>query len=76
MNESCFITIAMVILIICFDPYGIIYMTVFTSLDFPIILDGQFIRFFIFCVCRLLSMFELGIGIRWKNKPLAIKFLS
>jgi hypothetical protein len=36
------ITVAMVMLLRDFGPYGIIFMTVFTALDFPVILDGQF----------------------------------
>jgi hypothetical protein len=36
------ITVAMVILLSDLRPYRIIFMTVFTALDFPVILDGQF----------------------------------
>jgi hypothetical protein len=35
-------TVSMVMLLRDFVSYGIIFMTVFTTLDFPVILDGQF----------------------------------
>jgi hypothetical protein len=39
----CFvITVVMVILLRYFGSYGIIFMTVFTTLDFSVILDGKF----------------------------------
>jgi hypothetical protein len=36
------LTVAMAMLLRDFGPYGIIFMNVFTTLDFPVILDGQF----------------------------------
>jgi hypothetical protein len=44
MNVCCYIlTVVMVMLLRHFGPYRIIVMTVFTALDFPLILDGLFI---------------------------------
>jgi hypothetical protein len=39
----CVITVAILMLLRDFGPYGIIFMTVhFTTIDFPIIFDGLF----------------------------------
>jgi hypothetical protein len=45
MNLCVVITVAMKMLLRDFGPYGIIFITVFTTLDFPIILSGQFTSF-------------------------------
>jgi hypothetical protein len=43
MNECVVITVAMVMLLRYFGPYGIIFVIyVCTTIDYPVILDGQF----------------------------------
>lgn len=50
MNVCFIITIAMAMLFRDFRPCGIIFMTVLITLDFPIMLDGDFtgVNIFIF----------------------------
>jgi hypothetical protein len=42
MNMCVVISVAEVMLLRDFGPHGIIFMTVFTDVDFPVILDEQF----------------------------------
>jgi hypothetical protein len=48
MNVCVVITVAMVMLLRDFGPYGIIEVCVFISLVFPVILDEQFTSLMIF----------------------------
>jgi hypothetical protein len=56
MNVCDVVTVAVVIPLRDFGLYGIIFMTVFTVLYFPVILDGRFTIIMIIIIIIILSL--------------------
>jgi hypothetical protein len=50
----------MVILLRDFESYGTIFMAVFTTLDFPVILDRQITNYYVVCLALYASKQQMN----------------